>query len=84
MQNQTPEIQAKLLAMQKHMVQQKQDDVKTIVAPSSHITSLPRQEVNRTIVESQEAKNARAKQAAALLTPEQKETHARLLFIHII
>ncbi|KAL4240135.1 hypothetical protein ACF0H5_000929 [Mactra antiquata] len=76
MQNQTPEIQAKLLAMQKHMVQQKQDDVKTIVTQPGLVAPVSRPEVQRT-VETQEMKNARAKQAAALLTPEQKETQAR-------
>ncbi|XP_053392915.1 nucleosome-remodeling factor subunit BPTF-like [Mercenaria mercenaria] len=76
MQNQTPEIQAKLLAMQKHMVQQKQDDIKSIMPAATLISQVGRQEVVRT-VESQEVKNAKQK-PPAILTPEQKETHARI------
>ncbi|WAQ96933.1 NU301-like protein [Mya arenaria] len=40
LQNQTPEIQAKLLAMQKHMVQQKAPDLKSIM-PTATAISLP-------------------------------------------
>lgn len=77
MQNQTPEIQAKLLAMQKHMVQQKQDDtgIKTIMPSAIFGSQISRPEITRT-VESQEAKNTKQK-PAAFFTPEQKETHAR-------
>lgn len=74
MQNQTPEIQAKLLAMQKHMVQQKTSEVKSIITPaSSVVTQVSHQEVVRTT----ESHDQRATKQRPPLTQEQKEELTR-------
>ncbi|XP_052763553.1 nucleosome-remodeling factor subunit NURF301-like isoform X2 [Mya arenaria] len=79
LQNQTPEIQAKLLAMQKHMVQQKAPDLKSIM-PTATAISLPPpsrpEPAPTTVVATSPDMGALAKQKAPL-TQEQKEEHAR-------
>lgn len=71
LQNQTPEIQAKLLAMQKHMVQQK-SDVKNIMPPA-----MPTQISHIETVKTMEVKDDKTAKPRPPMTQEQKEEHAR-------
>ena len=76
LQTQTPEIQAKLLAMQKHMVSQRQDGVKTVVANSSASTVQATITAESKLSDSLEAKAAKPK-TVINLSVEQKEEHLR-------
>jgi len=82
MQNQAPEIQAKLLAMQKHMVQHK--DMKTIFPPASVPTqqALQVETSARLVAASSEAVEKAGKQKPPM-SSEQKEEHARWLWIDV-
>lgn len=69
LQNQTPEIQAKLLAMQKRMVQQKSVELKSLVQTAAAAPIVSHHETVKVV-------DAPAKQRPQL-SQEQKEEHAR-------
>jgi len=73
LQNQTPEIQAKLLAMQKHMVQQKSGEFKSIMPPATVIQTVGHQETVRAL----DSLDQRTGKPRPPLSLEQKEEHAR-------
>lgn len=73
LQNQTPEIQAKLLAMQKRMVQQKTVDLKSVIPAAAATPTVSHQETIKTL----DAQDPRAVKQRPLLSQEQKEEHAR-------
>ncbi|XP_052262825.1 nucleosome-remodeling factor subunit BPTF-like isoform X2 [Dreissena polymorpha] len=82
MQNQTPEIQAKLLAMQKHMVQTKSSDT-TIVPKATAVSAISVQEqiVRQASVESLESKLTKQK---AALSQEQKDENTSVVLKSIV